>query len=156
VSRFVSGHVLATLALSMTGLLWQPPAVSIDPRFVLLYPLSRCVLPTVSAWAMASLFLSISPRRAFDRRMGCSRTPVMLGMTAALLGIVMTAGLVIALDRARADLAILAASSALSAFVLLCLCRKLKPGACVRCGYDVRASLNYGRCPECGTSIMLG
>lgn len=28
------------------------------------------------------------------------------------------------------------------------------PGLCHRCGYDLRASLEFGRCPECGTEFV--
>jgi hypothetical protein len=27
----------------------------------------------------------------------------------------------------------------------------LEQGKCERCGYDLRASYEFGRCPECGT-----
>lgn len=29
----------------------------------------------------------------------------------------------------------------------------LRPGFCENCGYDIRASMQFGRCPECGRSI---
>jgi hypothetical protein len=46
---------------------------------------------------------------------------------------------------------ILAAFAALSAWLAVWLLGgRLKPGLCRKCGYDISASLGFGRCPECG------
>ena len=34
--------------------------------------------------------------------------------------------------------------------------RRRKGGLCLRCGYDLRGSLEAGRCPECGTGFDAG
>jgi hypothetical protein len=34
--------------------------------------------------------------------------------------------------------------------------RERRAGLCARCGYDLRASTQFGRCPECGTAVSVG
>jgi hypothetical protein len=33
--------------------------------------------------------------------------------------------------------------------------RERRAGLCARCGYDLRASTEFGRCPECGTAVSV-
>ena len=40
-----------------------------------------------------------------------------------------------------------------TAWVAVWLLPAFRAGVCVTCGYDVRYSLDSGRCPECGRAI---
>jgi hypothetical protein len=154
--RFVLGHVSSTLALALTSLVWAARPVRTHPGDVLRSLLILCVLPTACAWGAASLVNTWRPRRLFDTRARRSGTLILLGAESGLLAIVITAGLLVLFEQLHMDLLLFALMAAVSACLLLCSCRRVRPGACVACGYDIRASLDYGRCPECGTSISVG
>ena len=44
-------------------------------------------------------------------------------------------------------------STFLSTLIFTGLMPRRRAGLCARCGYDIRYSLDSGRCPECGTAI---
>ena len=114
-----------------------------------------CGVPTLAAWAAASLIHRTSPRKAFDGEVGSRR--VLPGVVSAVVALIVAAGSVVLADGRVHDAMILGLSSAVATtIVVLLFCRRRVPGRCVQCGYDIRGSLAFGRCPECGTSFLGG
>jgi hypothetical protein len=74
-------------------------------------------------------------------------------MAAAIVGVILLTSGVIYLGDRMADGLLVAGSFGLGAWVLLMLMRRVQPGYCRACGFDVRGSLASGRCPECGRSF---
>ncbi len=112
-----------------------------------------CVTPTLSTWIVAAIIHRISPRKIFlpGRRQWIA--PLLRGVAAGLLGLVIAVFGVAYLDKRFSEVTIMAASSALGALPIVLLSARSKPGLCRRCDYDLRTSLPFGRCPECGIAI---
>jgi hypothetical protein len=67
-------------------------------------------------------------------------------MSIALFGVILA-------DRFVNDSLTMFSSGALGTILSLLFCARVKPGLCARCQYDIRSSLEFGRCPECGLAI---
>lgn len=115
--------------------------------------LSLCIIPSLSAVAVSHMIHRQYPRRLFDANAGHPIRPVLCGFAAALLALIIATPCVVLLDRFLNDAVILGAASPLSTGFIMRFCAKKKPGLCTHCGYDLRGSLDIGRCPECGLAL---
>lgn len=109
--------------------------------------------PLMSAWLMAILVQYRWPRRLLTPRTASLAPSTIRGFIAGIGSIVATAALLLVGTGDFADGTITAAASALATILALLLSRKVQPGRCLICSYDLCASLKFGRCPECGTAF---
>ena len=122
-------------------------------RFVTL-AVVLCAAPVLVAWVAAGVTHGLSPRRMFDATLGSQFGPRALGILAAMLALVGTAAGLLLLGPTEHDGVILTANAVLGTFVVVrFLGRRRQPGRCIRCAYDISASLEFGRCPECGAGL---
>ena len=122
-------------------------------RFVAL-AVVLCAAPIFVSWVTARVTHQLSPRRMFDATLGSQFGPRVLGILAATLALVGTAVGLLLLGPTKHNGVLLAANTVLGTFVVVRLFgRRRQPGRCIHCGYDISASLEFGRCPECGTEL---
>lgn len=112
-----------------------------------------CGIPTVTAYATIMVFESRRRRLIFETAARRRAVGAFCGVLAAAMTILLSALAMAWLSFTISDVLILAVSSALATALVLAFCRKRRPGRCVRCDYDISHSLDFGRCPECGTVI---
>jgi hypothetical protein len=109
---------------------------------------------TFTSLAVASLVNYTWPRRFLTSRSG-GTSAMFVGAFSACLSALL-AGLFFAFissDVPQQGFPILIASTATCTFIVLRLTPGPRCGRCTRCGYDISASLCFGRCPECGTTF---
>lgn len=113
--------------------------------------------PLVAAWVTLDLLDRRWPRLAFDPRVR-SRSPWVMGLLAGTASVLLAAaafafmqsGLVsVTLDADVLDLAVVGLATAAAVWLSLLPLRRLHPGSCVECGYDLSGSPT-ATCPECG------
>lgn len=90
------------------------------------------------------------PRRMFTRSRHASFRPVFAGAVISTLTILIAIPVVVYGSEYAPDWSLLSGSTLLPTLAVLILCRRAVPGTCRDCGFDLRASLDAGRCPECG------
>jgi hypothetical protein len=113
-------------------------------------------VPVIAGTAAARAIHAVRPRRAL-RGAGRGAFSTCLGLNAAILSVVATSLIyVVAPGKSdpRGDAMILAGMTAIvCAAMVLLLGGRPRAGLCNKCGYDISASLNFGRCPECGHGL---
>jgi len=114
------------------------------------------ITPWTAIVVVAGILHARRPRRALRR--ACERS---LGAwLAGLITAVVTLGLAVVglafLDRWLPDAVIAAAAGVIASLLVVHFLPLAPTGLCARCGYDIHASLAFGRCPECGTPIAGG
>ncbi|MCA9256870.1 MAG: hypothetical protein KDA33_14575 [Phycisphaerales bacterium] len=112
-----------------------------------------------SAAVLTVLLLAIllnyrRPKRVLSRGTKTALRPVWAGVAISVLTILIAIPVVVFGSAYAPDWALLSVSSIPPALLVLLLCKSIRPGRCLACGFDVRASLDAGRCPECGRPIM--
>lgn len=113
-----------------------------------------CIGPAVGAWATTTIIDARSPRRVFHTSGGDLFPPCATGFvcgagTVALLFVLLEFSTSLWSDAALIELSAVVSTAIVIGFAS----RRVVRGACRRCGYDVRASLSIGRCPECGETL---
>lgn len=106
--------------------------------------------PLMSAWFTAILFHHRWPRRLLTPRTGSLVPSTIRGFMAGIGSIVATALLLLIDTGQIPDWSLTAAASVLATGLTLLLSKKIQPGRCLICSYDLCSSLQFGRCPECG------
>lgn len=151
--RFVLGFLSIMLAI----FLWDV-GVGIESRTVQAERLAKvmallCLIPALAAWGTARTIHTLSPRRVFDGVLAHRLMPLLLGCLAACTTIAATSATVVWLTPAVSGLVSFSVLSAAITGCLVLLCRRRRAGSCRGCGYDISASLEFGRCPECGGQL---
>ena len=151
---FLQGFAIVMFGVYAWTVLADVADRSVDGgRFVAL-AVVLCAAPVLISWFTARVTHQLSPRRMLDATLGSRFGPRVLGILAGTLALVGTAVALHLLGPMEHDGVILAANAALGTFVVVRLfSRRRQPGRCIRCAYDISASLDFGRCPECGTGL---
>lgn len=108
--------------------------------------------PALFAWLMAWFIQLRSPR--IFLMSGRGMPALIRGLLAGGISLVLTAGgIVVIRGPDFPDILILVLSSSVATCLIVLLSPRIRAGLCARCRYDIRASLEFGRCPECGLTI---
>ncbi len=151
--RFALGFSLPFSALFTTNLVLNQWYRWYGATHYVLAVVTLCGIPTLCAVAVAAIMHYRRPRRMFQGHTGRPIAPLTCGIAIALLAVTLSVPVVVVADEQVPDAALLAAASLVSTMLVMLLTAKRRPGLCIRCGYDLRSSLNSGRCPECGLSL---
>ncbi len=118
-----------------------------------------CLLPAALALLLANIAHFRRPRRLFGGHAGGARM-FAAGVAAGALTIVLALPLsLLTLDNlvpakfVAPDWLVFPVASLFANSLVLAFCRSTRPGLCPKCAYDLRASLDAGRCPECGLGM---
>lgn len=150
-SRFLWGHVSVWLVLYFLAV----DQVSLSVTGYLFLAATMCVVPALCVWATVGYLQRRGPRRIFDLRVCGWVRQATCGLCAGLLSLVLACVGVAGAELIRFNMDLIGtglASMAATGIVLV-FCRKLRSGCCVRCDYDLRGSMQFGRCPECALPI---
>lgn len=90
------------------------------------------------------------PRQLLSRPPRSFLRPAATGAIISVLTLLLAIPAVVFGSEYAPDWLLLSISTLLPALLVLSFCKSIVPGACVGCGFDLRASLDAGRCPECG------
>lgn len=108
--------------------------------------------PLVVATSVTFCLHTHRPRRAFACVAWLGPRPLTMGILTAILTYGVAAVLITYFPRGP-DAIFPAASAAIVATGMFFVLSGDPPGRCRQCQYDIRASLDAGRCPECGTAL---
>ena len=153
--RFLTGFASIGVAMFVVALIaprpwWFIPTVwqdEVSLVFVLV------LMPVTIAWTVAEIYNVRRPRRLFRGRRRATAILLVAGALAALLSFAVGGLGLVAVDRWVADWIIMGVATMLTALGAVALLPRLKPGRCIYCSYDLRAtSGGLPRCPECGTA----
>ena len=152
--RFVQGFaaVFAVILLWNTWMDATDDAVNL--RRIGSLAMGLCLLPTLGAWGTARLVHTLRPRRLFDAPLRDGYRPFFCGVIAAMITIVVLMVMLNPLGRMVGQAHYIVSAAVLVCLIILMLvCRKRQSGNCIDCGYDISASIVFGRCPECGAAV---
>jgi hypothetical protein len=147
---FAAGVSIVFAAL-MGALWWLDRSIHwYDPNVVAMLMVVSIAAPTLAAWITAEAIHLGRARRLFDRR-----------VAAGVIGVCVASVLLVIVDRQLHDVVILSGSAALGSVLVLAPLKRIRPGSCVYCGYDVRSQPppgqpGWGICPECGAGVGAG
>ncbi len=128
---------------------------AVDPLRYVVWFVSLCVLPTGFAGGTARAIQYLSPRRALGDGWTGDGRPMLVGVTAAVCSVVVASLLMVLFaDTVPGSVTLAATTISCTSIVVGLSCRRRQPGRCGCCGYDIAGSLPFGRCPECGESLM--
>ena len=111
------------------------------------------VAPLMSSWFTAILVHHHWPRRLFTPHPGALTVSIRQGFISGVGSIVATALLLLIDTSQFPDWSLTAAASVFTTGLTLLLSKRVQPGRCQICSYDLCSSLQFGRCPECGTAF---
>lgn len=112
--------------------------------------LELVLAPMMLAVSTGLLVHTFSPRRLFDRRVRRPLSCLLRGTLAGMVGTGLAgAGIAFAPDSVH-DIVITAAAGALGVVAVLLGAARVRPGRCIHCDYDLRATPPDAPCPECG------
>ena len=69
----------------------------------------------------------------------------------AIIGLSLSAVVATLTERYVSEFVMIPACCLLTSALALSILPRVRPGLCRQCDYDLRESLAFGRCPECGT-----
>ena len=151
--RFVLGFFSVVVAIIIWEICIDGIAGNIrTDRLARLVPLI-CLIPTLVAWGVAHTIHTILPRRVFDRVLVSSAKPLLLGILVSCINVAITSVFIAWFNPPVNDMALYGILSAMSTACVVLLCRRRQAGYCRGCGYDISASIDFGRCPECGSEL---
>ena len=154
-SRFVMGFGITMCSVLAWNIALDMIDGVVDPLRYAAWFVSLCAVPTLLAGGTACAIQYLSPRRALGRGSTGDGRPMLVGVTSAA-GSVVVASLLMVLfaDAVPGGVTLAAATTSCTSIVVGLSCRRHRPGRCGGCGYDILGSLQFGRCPECGGSLM--
>lgn len=154
---FISAIILV-YSSACAAVIATEDAVRADNPFVLSLVLMIWASPIGAAWLTAELLAPLlSGRRALSSVHSWWLPRFVRGLIAGGLGISMALLFRGWFDGASYDWAIMAGTASAGSALTLLVTRRIRQGACQSCGYDLRGltSAAGGRCPECGTPIVV-
>jgi hypothetical protein len=113
------------------------------------------VIPPVAAWMAAALMQLRRARRLLSRSRRGFVAPLLLGVFAGSLTLGLLGFELYYADRFLPDAVIVGVTTFLITALLIAVLPRLKPGRCRACNYDISASLDFNRCPECGSAVTM-
>lgn len=153
--KYAAGHLFVLVSVYA----WNVPSWTplLRPPAGLFFSLAAtlCFLPLACACLPAVLVDYWRPRAMFDPHVKPLLAPLAAGLGSGCLAVALTsAAFVVFRSEAGDDAVFMAGSAAISSTcVVLLFSRTRQPGRCARCNYDISHSLDFGRCPECGTAL---
>lgn len=152
---FVAAVILVYSA-ACAGLLVTESAVRADNPFVLSLVLMIWAGPIGAAWLTAELLAPLlKRRRVLNPAFSWWLPQFVRGLIAGVAGIGAAWTFRAWFDGTTYDWAIMAGMAAAGSASALLLSRRVRSGACLSCGYDLRGltEASRGRCPECGIPV---
>ena len=148
------GSVFAAIIL-LEVIQSQTPFVRNFPDRLLLRIVLVVCAPTLVALATAVITRQFRSLRMFQQKAAGLFGPMRFGLILGLVVAVLIPFALIGLGRWINEAFIPAlVAGVVSIPALTMVARRCLPGYCVRCGYDIRGSLDANRCPECGAVPM--
>jgi predicted RNA-binding Zn-ribbon protein involved in translation (DUF1610 family) len=111
------------------------------------------VWPAIGAFMSAAFLDWWRPRRLFASRAGLWKPQLLRGAFAGIVAMTIGAFAVGIEQYTVRDEYIMAASGFLGATLIVFAGRRVRPGRCWTCDYDLTESMSQTRCPECGENI---
>lgn len=143
----LAGYVLTLGAGFLLGWKWIADSPRAD---ILEFALLLVALPAAVQALASDLLARVMKKRAFDPRAGMFLGPIVAGLIASVVAVVATA-IALPLVRERApDSLVISVAAACSACLVVPILPRVRKGLCIRCGYDLAATGDGARCPECG------
>lgn len=125
---------------------WVWESISLLPRLT--------ILPLTLTWLVATMLHARHPRRFLDAASSSGVRSVIMGMAAGVVAVAVTTGIVVFLRPGNYDELALGVGAIASTWVIMQWPGSLRrAGFCVRCDYNICASIEFGRCPECGEHL---
>lgn len=151
---FVSAHALVWCFACIAMLIATWSQFRFDPGQAWVVLGTMAGAAATAGWLAAEGVQFLWPRRVLDPRVRRWWFAGALGAGAGLLGVILMAGSLIALQEAVPDLWVTTLAGALSAGLTLATTERVRRGACIHCGYDQSAATPAGGgiCPECGAA----
>ncbi len=156
--RFVIGFTSLFFAIVIFEMLGsQSRIVQMFPKLLWRWVLLVVIAPSFSVMAIAIMAHHLRPMRMFQPKATGTLGPMQFGLILGLIVAVLIPFALVWLVR-WVDEAFIPAlvTGVVSIPALTLVARRCVPGYCVRCGYDIRCSLDSNRCPECGAIPMGG
>lgn len=113
------------------------------------------LLPVAIVWLTARLWNRFRPKMILCGSHHHALQQLLAGLMLGLCCMSLTTLCVVFGPDALPDLTFTSVSSLAACLLVFPLCARPRPGLCAACGYDIRASLDMGRCPECGIEFPL-
>lgn len=150
--RFAAGISLTGCLLVLWNVIDQyGHRIDVSETFGL--AMTLVVFPTCCAAVVISVWQEKRPRKVFLQVSSSTPKLLLAGFLVGALGWAMTLGGIIGLDSFVPDGVTIGSSFAFATALALWLMRPPVPGHCLSCDYDLRTSLEFGRCPECGLAF---
>lgn len=123
---------------------WE--SISLVPRLT--------ILPLTLTWLVAGMLHARLPRRFLDAASPSGVRSLIMGVMAGVLAVAITTGIVVFLRPGNFDELALGVGAIASTWAILHWPGSLRrAGFCARCDYNICASIEFGRCPECGAHL---
>jgi hypothetical protein len=136
------------------------PAVRPDNPWVVSLVLVVWLLPVCAGWGAAEMVRLVrgggARLRAFNPAHSWWLGRMTRGVVAGLIGVGASLAALVYVNEPPSDAVVMGLGGAVGAAAVLLFGRRVKAGACVGCGYDLRGltSASGGRCPECGAGVQ--
>lgn len=119
-------------------------------RYLLQFALSLVFAPLIANVSTALAINCLTPRQLFHRPNPAWAASCFLGLAAGLLSLIGAMLGVAFLDRFASDSVLTAGCSVTGTLAMVICLQRVRPWQCLNCDYDLRASIQSLRCPECG------
>jgi hypothetical protein len=118
--------------------------------------LTVLALPALTTWLTAELVDAAFHKRLFDSRAPRTAPAAAAGIATGLLGVLLSALMLVLLDRTFPDALLFAAAAAASTAIVLTPLPRRRAHTCPRCAYDLSGAspASGGACTECGYMMM--